>query len=306
MEFVISTKSTFDTFANVFQHVKEFNDSFNFMFTNAGLFIQGFDKCHVSIFELNLNAKWFDSYKYTSLQDNNQIGFNAKIFYKILTTRQDNQSMIMSMEQDADHYMIKFTGGGKKEYEKNFKIPLLDVDCEIFTIPYEEETVEFTILQSCFASVIDQLILFGEVVNIKIDNDNVMFHADGLEGEMEAKISTDDMEEFSADECPEDDTLINQEYSLKLLKNLCLFSKIGNCIKVSVSNARPICIAYDIGQHGQNADDQNGNEGQEITEEANAKGQEDTDSIDDMMENMTLSDEPLPTYLRLFLAPKIE
>lgn len=287
MEFVISTKNTFDTFANVFQHLKEFNDAFNFMFTSGGLFIQGFDKCHVSIFEMNLNTNWFDRYTYTSSQDNNQIGFNPKIFHKILATRQDNQSMVMSFEPDGDHYTIRFIGGGKKEYEKNFKIPLLDVECEIFSIPNEEETVEFKILQSCFASVIDQLMLFGETVNIKIDNDNVMFHAEGLEGEMEAKLSTDDMEEFSADECPEDETLINQDYSLKLLKNLCLFSKIGNCINVSVSNEKPICISYDIANAEPNA-------------------QPNAEQLNDMMENMTLSDEQLPSYLRLYLAPKIE
>jgi proliferating cell nuclear antigen PCNA len=280
MEFVISTKGKFDTFANVFQHLKEFNDSFNFMFSATGLYIQGFDKCHVSIFELNLNAKWFDTYAYTSQQNNIQVGFNAKTFHKILTTHQDNQNMMMTIDSDMDNYVITFIGGGKKEYDKNFKIPLLDVDCEIFSIPQQEEDVEFTILQSCFASVIDQLIIFGETVNIKIDNDNVMFRAEGLEGEMEAKISTDDLEEFSADECDNDDTLINQDYSLKLLKNLCLFSKIGNFIKVSVSNARPVCISYDI------------------------EMKSDTD-LDNMMDNMTLSDEDTPTYLRLYLAPKI-
>ena len=64
MEFVINDKAAFDTFANIFQHLKEFNDSFNFMFSRTGLFIQGFDKCHISIFELNLNAEWFAAYTY--------------------------------------------------------------------------------------------------------------------------------------------------------------------------------------------------------------------------------------------------
>ena len=115
-----------------------------------------------------------------------------------------------------------------------------------------------------------------------------MFHAHGIEGEMDAKISTNDMEEFSADECEEDDTLINQDYSLKLLKTLCLFSKIGNCINVSVSNGRPICIAYDI-----------------VTPAAGA-GDPAADELDSLMDNMSLTDDLVPTYLRLYLAPKIE
>lgn len=279
MQFVIAEKASFDSFANVFQHLKEFNDSFNFMFSSTGLFIQGFDKCHVSIFELNLMANWFESY--TLEQSGVQVGFNPKIFHKILTMRQENQKMVMSMGKDDDNYMIQFVGGGKKEYEKNFKIPLLDVDCEIFTIPNVEENVEFKILQTNFASIIDQLILFGENVNIKINNDAVMFHAEGIEGAMDATISTDDMEEFSADECSGTEMLINQDYSLKLLKNLCMFSKIGIFINVSVSNGRPICIAYDIGNVPEKPAD-----------------------LESLMENMSLSDEE--TYLRLYLAPKIE
>jgi len=161
---------------------------------------------------------------------------------------------------------------------------MLDVDCELFTIPKVEENVEFKILQSSFASIIDQLILFGENVNIKINNDYVMFHAEGIEGEMDATISTNDMEEFSADECEEDDTLINQDYSLKLLKTLCLFSKIGNFINVSVSNGRPICIAYDIA----------------------APPADPVDELDSLMDNMSLTDDSVATYLRLYLAPKIE
>ena len=294
MEFVINDKTAFDTFANIFQHLKEFNDSFNFMFSRTGLFIQGFDKCHISIFELNLNAEWFAAYTYTSPQEGMQIGFNPKIFHKILTTRQDNQEMVMSLGSDT--YMIQYIGGGKKEYNKTFKIPMLDVDCELFTIPKVEENVEFKILQSSFASIIDQLILFGENVNIKINNDFVMFHAEGIEGEMDATISTNDMEEFSADECEEDDTLINQDYSLKLLKTLCLFSKIGNCINVSVSNGRPICIAYDIVRPGAAA----------AGTAAAGTAADPADELDSLMDNMSLTDDLVPTYLRLYLAPKIE
>lgn len=278
MEFVISDKNSFDTFTNVFQHLKEFNDSFNLQFSSTGLFIQGFDKCRVSIFELQLNEKWFDNYKYNADAGQIEVGFNAKIFHKILTTRQDNQDMIMKCNSE-EHYTIDFKGGGKKMYEKTFKIPLIYVDAEQFTIPYVEETVEFKILQSNFASIIDQLILFGENVNIQINNDNVIFYSNGLEGEMNAKISTDDLEEFSAEECSEDELLIDQDYSLKLLKNLCLFSKLGDFMNVSASNNKPICISYDLVK-------------------------EQTMDLAEQMDNLSITEKA--TYLRLYLAPKIE
>ena len=303
MKFVISDKDHYEIFANVFQHVKEFNDSFNFNFSKEGLFIQGFDKCHISIFELNLNAEWFSIYE----AGTSQLGFNARMFFKILNMRQGGQFMTMSLKDDDDHYMIEFTGGGKKECDKTFKIPLIDVDIEMFTIPKREEDVEFRILHSHFAGIIDQLIQFGENTNIKIDNENITFHTEGTEGEMNAIISTDDLEEFSADECDDGETLINQEYSLKQLKNLCLFSKIGEFISISVSNARPICIAYDVKNRdismGAQGNGAQGNGAQGNGTQGNGPT---VDEVDSLLENMVITEDGNPNYLRLYLAPKIE
>ena len=94
------------------------------------------------------------------------------------------------------------------------------------------------------SSIIDELCLFSDTLNLKINNEDVMMNANGMEGEMSATINTDDLEEYSADECEAGQFIIDQMFALKYIKIMFLFSKVSKWLIIKISNNRPFCSIY--------------------------------------------------------------
>lgn len=250
MELTLDNNRKFEQLSNIFQHVSSINDQYNIYFSKKGMFMQGFDKTKISIIEFSLVPTWFTSYQYNT--DNESIvGINSKTLYKILNTKQDGQKLKICYEADSDFLKIIFdksseTKSENKVCKKDFKMALIELDEEILTIPDDEQEVEFVIEQSIFSTNIDNLLMFDDTVNFKINNEFINLSSSGMEGDMEVTMDTDNLEEFSADECEDDQFLIDQNYALKYIKYICNFSKVSKLMYIKVSNDRPLCCIYKI------------------------------------------------------------
>lgn len=246
MKLVIDDNKKFDQFGNIFQNSSAINDQFNLQFNKDGLFMQGFDKASICVIETKLNAEWFSEYTYES-DETSIIGMNIKTFYRILNTKQPGQKMTLQYsEDDCDHLKIIFNGGSNKECKKDFKLALLEIDSATMEIPDDEQDVEFVIEQTIFSTNVDQLLMFDDNVNIKVDNDNIYMQTNGMDGNMDVTINTDNLEEFSSDECEEGEKLLDQNYALKYIKYMCNFSKVSKFLTIKISNERPFCCLYKI------------------------------------------------------------
>ena len=250
MELTLDDSRKFEKLANIFQHASAINDQYNIYFSKKGLFMQGFDKTKISILELFLIPEWFTTYTYEKEEDS-VLGVNSKTLYKILNTKQDGQKLRIKYDFDSDFLQIVFdkstdTKTDSKICKKEFKMSLIELDEEIMTIPDDEQDVEFVIEQSIFSTNIDNLIMFNDTVNFKINNEIIKLNSSGMEGDMEITMDTDNLEEFSADECDEDEFLINQSYALKYIKYICNFSKVTKWLCIKISNERPLCCIYKI------------------------------------------------------------
>ena len=246
MKVIISESRRFEIFLNIFKHAKEVNESFNIRMDSNGMFMQGLDQSHILVLEFKLKKEWFEQYEFDEENDHNVFGVNAANLFKFLNTKQDEQTMTMSCEPGADKLLIEFKGDKAKVYNKKFNMTLIEIEDNLINIPDSEDDVEFTIENTNFSSSIDQLALFGESLNVSIDNDNILMQTSGLDGDMEINIKTDDVEEFSADECDNGEKLISQSYAIKYIKTMCNFSKISKWLLVKVSSNRPICCYYKL------------------------------------------------------------
>lgn len=254
MKLVIDDNKKFEQFGNIFQNSSAINDQFNVHFDKDGLFMQGFDKASICVIETKLKASWFSEYNYEN-DETSIIGMNIRTFYKILNTKQPGQKMTLQYtEDDCDHLKIIFNGGSNKECKKDFKLALLEIDSATMDIPDDEQDVEFIIEQSIFSTNVDQLLMFDDNVNIKVDNDNIYMKTNGMEGVMDVTIDTDNLEEFSADECEEGKTLLDQNYALKYIKYMCNFSKVSKLLTIKISNDRPFCCIYKINDDDKDED----------------------------------------------------
>lgn len=239
-----------EIFTGLFQHVKAFTDQINIMFEKERMYIQTMDSAHVSIIEMELPSSWFDSYEHK--QPNTiVVGIHSTILFKVLASREKTQSINITYDPDGDTLKINFDSENKAEFAKHFELPLMDLDTELMGIPDIEHQAEFTLSSPHFSSLITQLQMFGDTLDIECNEEKIMLSATSVDhGKMFVEIKIDDLTTFIIDEGGK----LNLSYSLQYLHNICLYNKLAKEIEIKLSTAYPIQIIYDLGgEHGNNA-----------------------------------------------------
>jgi proliferating cell nuclear antigen PCNA len=208
------------------------------------------DSSRISIFEVFLPATWFDKYEH-NIQTGHTIGLNSTILYKILGTRDKGQEIKILFDTETDDKLfIDFTSNNKALYNKEFEMGLIDIDCELMSIPPTESCAEFSIPSANFANIIGQLKIFGDSLDIVCNETLIQLTATSVEtGKMAVKIEIDDLNEFSIDEGSE----LTMSYGLASLHNVCAYSKIASLMEVHLTENFPMKIIYWLGDVGGDA-----------------------------------------------------
>lgn len=245
MNIIINNAQKAESFTGIFQHMKAFTESINIMFEKERMYVQSMDHSRVSIFELFLPAEWFDTYEHTQ-PGTIVIGINSTILFKMLNTRDKSQQIHLQYTTEEDKLSLHFTGENKADFDKHFEVSLMEIDSEMMTIPEIEYQAEFTIGSVNFASIINQLKMFGDSLDITCSEEKIMLYSSNLEqGKMFVEIKMDDLSSFIIDEGSE----INLSYSLNLMHNICLYNKLAKDIEVKFSADYPMKIVYLLGGH---------------------------------------------------------
>jgi proliferating cell nuclear antigen len=239
MEIIIENREKAELFINIFQNIKLFSDIFTVDISPEVFYIQGMDASHVSIFEIKLTNEWFDVF---NIDSNIAIGLNSNIFPKILTTWTCDHNIKLSIVKD-DILDVAFEKiSGDSEYNKYFEIPLVDIECERLSIPEQEYTIDLEFDSKKLKKLIDELIIIGEQVNISCTENEVNVTTKSLEGSMKINIPFDDIEAYSIEE----GEFINIQFTLRYMKNMCLFNKISPTVKIHLTNDVPMQFRYEM------------------------------------------------------------
>ena len=278
MELVISEKSKVKQFETIFKHLKHISVDVNLIFTEEGLYTQGMCSSHVSLFELNLDKSWFQSYSVTN--ESLILGVNCEMLFKCISCLEENQ--IISMKSDGgDSIELNFTGD--KSVNKHFMLPMMSIDSEQMEIPEVEYSADITMLSEQLDHLVSELNDFGNVVNITCNEENIIMDVLGEMGNMTLNIKEEDIIEYALEENenPEKGTefadVLKMSYALEFIKNVCLFSKLNKEIKMHISEEYPIKFEYSLDIWSDSVKE----DGEE----------EDIETIN---------------YIRFFVAPKIE
>lgn len=245
MKFVISEKGKKDVFISLFQLLKNCATAVNITINDEFMYIQGMDKAHICLYEIRILASWFDKYEKND-GDSSHICVPTAIFHKILSIAEDFYSIMIHYDGDQVELVnIDFVNeiGAKGETNKYFKIPLMDIDEELLHIPEIEYEAEFCMKAKKVSDIMNQLLIFGNTINIICNEESVHMGSSGENGEMKINIPIDDLLEFSISE---GDT-INLSYSLNNIQNMCMATKISTDIEFAVSNGSPMRIKYNLG-----------------------------------------------------------
>ena len=241
MEIIINNPVRAEIFATLFQHMKLFTECMNIYFNKEDVFIQAMDSSHVSIFEIKLPGEWFDEYNVT---ENTMIGINTNVLFKVLNTREKSHKLRLCLEEDNnDKLEINLLSEDTNVYDRNYVIPLVDIDSEIMGIPDMEYQAEISFPSNVFSTLIDQMKIFGETLNIYCSEEKVEMSSESQDtGKMFVNIPIDDLNSFAIEE----DEILNMSFSLTHLKNICLYSKISKEIEVNLKREYPIKLIYTL------------------------------------------------------------
>lgn len=242
MNICISDLQKAEQFTNMFQHIKAFTECVNVTFETTHLFIQSMDSSKVSIFEFNIQSEWFSKYE---LIDHKSltIGLSSSLLFRILKARSKGQSIHLSCkDEDPDILYISLMGKtDKNEFDKHFEMSLTTVEDELLAIPEMDYDVEMSICSETFAEIINQLKMFGDNLEFNCTDEKVLLYSSNTEqGKMVVEIKIDDLTSYAIGDN------INMLFSLKLLQQICLYSKMSSEVLIYLSADSPIRFEYII------------------------------------------------------------
>ena len=131
----------------------------------------------------------------------------------------------------------------KGEFDKHFKISLVDFEHEELNIPVVDYDAEFSIVAKKICEITSQMLSFGSDINIKCSEEKIDLITNGITGEMLVNIPIDDLTEYSIVE----GEIIDLKYSLNYITKMCLTNKLSNEVNFCISAEYPMKIIYDLG-----------------------------------------------------------
>ena len=228
MKVIIRNKHKKDLFVALFQILKNCSTLVNVNIKKDLFHIQGMDKSHICLFNVNIHKDWFDEY---DIEDDIKICIDANIFHMIISNKNDGLDIVIKIEtEDYLNVHLFSTEHSKGEFNKYFKIPLAEFDYDEFDLPNVDYDADFSISSKQICDIVSQMIQFGSDINVKCSEEKIDLITNGITGEMLVNIPIDDLNEFSI---VEGDT-IDINYSLSYIHKMCLTNKLSNEIHFSI------------------------------------------------------------------------
>jgi proliferating cell nuclear antigen len=242
MKVTISNKNKKDLFVAIFQILKGCTSIVRVIFQKEKMYIQGMDKSHICLFEVNIQKKWFDEYNID--EDSSVMCFDTNIFHLIISSKQESHNIVIHC-YDSDNINIDLVSQEhtKGEFDRHFKIPLADFEYDEMNIPVVDYDAEFSISSKKICEITSQMLAFGTDLNIKCSEERIDLIADGIVGEMLVNIPIEDLNEYSIVE----GDVIDLKYSLNYIAKMCLTNKLSSEVVFSISADYPMKINYDLG-----------------------------------------------------------
>jgi proliferating cell nuclear antigen PCNA len=248
MKCSLENKLKKELFVSLFYNLKNCSTLISLVFKKEGLFIQGMDKSHVCMYEVNINKDWFHTYENDEIES--IISLDSQTFFSVLNLVNDFYKMeIYQNDSLKDNLNIDLLVQNEKsgEFSKYFIIPLAEIDFELFTLPNIEYEVDFSMDAKKICEITSQMITFGADLRINCSDEKVNLSTEGELGDMLVTIPIDDLNEYSIAE----DETIDLLYSLTFVHKMCLTTKLSSDVNISISKDYPMKISYDLGAGSQ-------------------------------------------------------
>jgi len=244
MKLTIDNKSKLEMFVALFQVLKNWSSHINLQFQEDQLYIQGIDKSHVGLASIHIKSNWFATYSINKEQVNSA-AIDSTHFAIMLNCALKHNKIEIILDDD-DKLNINFMNNNKEtkdKFDHFFEIPLMDVDEDALAIPDIEYDVDFSIDSKQFSDLINELSVFGTELHVKCSEEILEFNSSGDLGKLKVNIPIDDLNEYAISE----GETIETYYSLNHIGKMCMSTKLGTQMVISIRQEYPMNIKYDLG-----------------------------------------------------------
>ena len=267
MRLTIENKSKMEMFVALFQLLKNWGSCLNLHFEKTRLYIQSMDKSHICLSSIHISSDWFSHYE---IDNPANISLDSTNFAIMMNYALKHSKMEIKFEDesDPDTIFINLSSNSSSsngtsadvvepikkgkatkikedhnKFDHFFELGLIEVEQDTLNIPEVEYDVDFTMKSDNFSELISELMVFGSNLNILCNEDKLEFNASGDAGKLKVNIPIDDLNEYAI---AEGDSL-DISYSLTHLGKMCLSTKLGQYVSLSISSEYPMAMKYDLG-----------------------------------------------------------
>lgn len=231
-----------EVFTCLFQLIKQICENVNISFTEEQMYIQTMDSSKISILEVTIPRTWFHSY---TCSTPTTIGVNSTILHKMLNSRDKTQLLNIQHQQNADVLLLSMTSEYKTVFDKNFEVPLMDIDQEIMNIPDMEYQTEIGMPTITFSTLVSQLKNFGDSLEILCNEEKIELLSKSSDlGKMSVQVKIDDLSSYSIDENCE----MNMTFSASHLHTISSNNKIAREVEIKLKENSPLRVDYKDGE----------------------------------------------------------
>ena len=251
MKIVFSTARKIQQFTTIFANLKNFTENVSLYFKPTGIYIQCMDDSHCCLFECDLQAEWFAEYEFIDGEDQPSIGVNITMMNKVLGTWNDTQTLTLKLEPNQDKIAIDFEKrdeANNTHFNKYFELSLVTLDNELLDVRTTDTLVDLVVESKLFCSLIQNLLIFNDVLTLTFNEENVECVSSGTDGSMKALIEVNEVKEYAITENTQ--SLI-QSYSLRYIQMMCRFDKLAPEIQMGFNSLIPMHMKYVLSEEGE-------------------------------------------------------
>lgn len=189
MKFHIQDSKKAQEWIDILKVIKHLSNHITIMCTPTHMFIQVMDMSHVCLMDIKIPSTWFQMYE----SENEVFSVPITVFIKIFGIY-THDSLIEAVTT-SDTIQINFL----HTQEKRFSVPLMDIDKDTLDATIMETQVYFTMNTKTFDKYINELSLFGEMIEFTCDKDILSLASRNHEGALDIRLKTETLADYKAD-----------------------------------------------------------------------------------------------------------
>tara|TARA_B100000073_G_scaffold303411_2_gene271453 strand:- start:2299 stop:3075 length:777 start_codon:yes stop_codon:yes gene_type:complete len=236
MELKVKSGIKVKSLTTIFTNINKLSDDINMRFSEDGIYVQGMDPSHVSIFELSLKKDWFEMY---DVSNSLVLGLKCSTLNLLFGICKDGQSVHMNYISGKDKLDISFVSDEEIEHTNHeFNIPIMDIEQEIMDIPDSGYDVVILLDSKKLCENISPFSKFGDNIEFKLGKLGLsLSSSDDTNGTINSYINSDTYNNSES-------KIFNINLSLKYLMSFLSFHKISKKVEMRITQDVPFRMDY--------------------------------------------------------------